>query len=398
MNGRNFRDNKMNYKLINVLLIEDNPADVVLIREMLKEAINPEFKLHSAYGLNEGLDYLEKTGTDILLLDLNLPDSNGLETFQRANDRAPQIPIVILSGLNDEYIAIEAVKGDAQDYLIKGKVDNSLLARSIVYAIERKSIEEELIQHRNHLEELVDERTKEFQMANKQLQNEIEERKKSEEEKELLLKEIYHRVKNNLMVISSLLNLQSRYIKDKKTLDVFRESQNRAKSMALIHERLYRSDDLKRINFGEYIRTLVIDLYRTYVSDSSFIKPNISVEDIMIDINTAVPLGLIVNELVSNSMKHAFPAIHVLESTDDSFENQEGMSGEISINFKSDDENFILSVMDNGIGFPEELDFKNTDSLGLRLVNSLTDQIHGNIQLKRNNGTEFRITFKETKY
>jgi len=227
------------------------------------------------------------------------------------------------------------------------------------------------------------------------ISRDITERKKTEEllkksldEKEMLLREIYHRVKNNLMVISSLLNLQSRYIKDKKTLDIFRESQNRAKSMALIHERLYNSNDLKRINFGEYIRTLAMDLFRTYISDSSHIKLNMDVEDIMLDINTAVPLGLIVNELVSNSMKHAFH--------NDSPENR--IEDEINIKFKSKDDDFILIVSDNGIGFPEGLNFKNTDTLGLRLVNSLTDQIHGKIQLKKDKGTEFTIIFRELDY
>jgi PAS domain S-box-containing protein len=204
--------------------------------------------------------------------------------------------------------------------------------------------------------------------------------KKSLKEKEMLLKEIHHRVKNNLMVISSLLNLQSKYIKDKSALNVFRESQNRAKSMALIHERLYRSTDLKRIDFGDYIRTLAIDLFHTYVPDPNRIKLNLNVENIMVDINTAVPLGLIVNELVTNSMKHAFPG---------------GESGEIKIQFYSEDENLVLKVSDDGVGFPEDLDFKNTSSLGLQLVNSLTNQISGEIKLNGTKGTEFKITFKE---
>ncbi len=127
------------------------------------------------------------------------------------------------------------------------------------------------------------------------------------EEKELLVKEIHHRVKNNLMVISSLLNLQSRYIKDKKALSMFRESQNRAKSMALIHERLYRSTDLKSIDFGDYIRTLAMDLYRTYVTEPERVKIDMNVENIMIDINTAIPLGLIINELLSNFHETRLP-------------------------------------------------------------------------------------------
>lgn len=215
----------------------------------------------------------------------------------------------------------------------------------------------------------------------------IRERKKSEEalkqsvkEKEMLIKEIHHRVKNNLMVISSLLNLQSKYIKDKESLSIFKESQSRAQSMALIHERLYRSDDMKKINFGEYIETLSNDLYHTYVLDPSRIKLNLDVEDAKIDINTSVPLGLIVNELVSNCMKHAFP---------------NGMGGEINISFKKIDDHFLLDVKDNGIGFPEDLDYENTDSLGLQLVRMLVGQIDGEIELKNENGTEFKITFKE---
>ena len=132
--------------------------------------------------------------------------------------------------------------------------------------------------------------------------------KKSLKEKETLLKEIHHRVKNNLTVISSLLNLQSRYIKDKDDLMMFMESQSRAKSMALIHQRLYDSSDLKSINFGDYIRTLATEMFHTYVHDPSTINLNLMVEDVMLDVNTAIPLGLILNELLTNSMKYAFPS------------------------------------------------------------------------------------------
>ena len=225
-----------------------------------------------------------------------------------------------------------------------------------------------------------------------------EQLKESLNEKDILLREIHHRVKNNLMVISSLLSLQSRYIKDKNALNIFKESQSRARSMALIHEKLYSSDDLKRINFGEYIQTLTADLFYTYVTDPGLIKLNMDVDDVMLDINTAVPLGLIVNELVSNSMKHAFPALYGSELADNVNIRQNKILNEINVNFKSECDDFILIVKDNGIGFPEKLNFRNTDSLGLRLVNSLTDQIHGSIDLKADNGTEFKITFKENEY
>ena len=203
---------------------------------------------------------------------------------------------------------------------------------------------------------------------------------KSLEENELLLKEIHHRVKNNLMIISSLLNLQSYYIKDKASQEVFKESQNRARSMALIHERLYQSTDLKMIDFGEYITSLANELFNTYEADINLIKLKINAENIFLDINTAIPLGLIVNELITNSLTHAFP---------------EGKMGKINVDFHILDNHYEFIVKDNGIGFPEDIDFKNTDSLGLQIINSLTNQIGGKITLNKNNGTDFKITFKE---
>lgn len=209
----------------------------------------------------------------------------------------------------------------------------------------------------------------------------LEKLEKTLEEREMLLKEIHHRVKNNLMIISSLLNIQSRYIKDKASKDIFKESQNRARSMAIIHERLYQTTNLKRIDFGDYIRQLSKELFHTYAGDFNLIELKINVEDVFLDINTAIPLGLIVNELITNSLKHAFPG---------------GMTGEINIDFHILDDCYELTVKDNGIGFPYDLDFRTTSSLGLQLINSLTSQINGEIELKRSHGTEFKIAFKNS--
>jgi PAS domain S-box-containing protein len=207
---------------------------------------------------------------------------------------------------------------------------------------------------------------------------------KTLEEKDTLMKEIYHRVKNNLMVISSLLSLQSNYIKDKNTKDIFKESQNRAKSMALIHEKLYRSEDLKGINFTEYLENLSNDLYHTYTVDKSLVKLILDVEDVNLDVETSIPLGLILNELLTNSLKHAFP---------------DGRKGEIIVELHKDDiGKFRMTVADNGVGFPESLDYKNTASLGMKLINSLTAQIEGNLIMDRNNGTEFTVVFENVDY
>jgi PAS domain S-box-containing protein len=199
-------------------------------------------------------------------------------------------------------------------------------------------------------------------------------------EKEVLLKEVHHRVKNNLQIISSLLNLQSKYIKDDQALEMFKESRNRIRSMTLIHEKLYRSKDLANIDVAEYIQNLSSNLFRSYSAGRISLKTQ--VDDILLGIDTAIPCGLIINELVSNSLKHAFP----------------DKQGEIVVNLHRDDGKLTLIVRDNGVGFPEHVDFRNTDSLGLQLVCTLTDQLDGEVELSRAGGTEFRITFGEIKY
>lgn len=217
----------------------------------------------------------------------------------------------------------------------------------------------------------------------------ITERKKMEEqikrslmEKEILLKEIHHRVKNNLQIISSMLNLQSEYVKDKQTLDLFTESRNRVKSMALIHEKLYQSKDLARINFADYVRTLTEDLFRSYRGSSAEIALKIDVEDVFLNIDKAVSCGLIINELIANSLKHAFPS---------------GRKGEIKISLHPDINGmFALTVSDNGTGLPENVDSRNVESLGLQLAGLLVEQLDGAIELDKSKGTSFRITFKET--
>ena len=210
-----------------------------------------------------------------------------------------------------------------------------------------------------------------------------EQLKKSLQEKEVLIREVHHRVKNNMQIISSLLNLQTRYVDDEETVYLLKESQNRVKSMAMIHEKLYQSSDLNHINIFDYINSLVKDLFYSYAIPKDLIKPVIEVEEINLNIETAVPCGLIISELISNSLKYAFP---------------KGRMGEIHVSLKLMGEKFCLTISDDGIGLPEDFDFDKTDSLGLKLVSSLTEQLDGELELDRNNGTKFNITFQELKY
>lgn len=223
------------------------------------------------------------------------------------------------------------------------------------------------------------------------ISRDITERKRSEEqirssllEKETLLREIHHRVKNNMQVISSLLRLQSKYIKDKDDIEIFKDSQNRISSMALVHEKLYQSGDFTKIDFNVYSKDLVKSIFLFYGAISSRIVPTIKVENVSLGIDSAIPCGLIINELVTNSLKHAFP---------------DGRKGDIKISMERTGENeFELVVSDNGTGIAQGIDFDNSNSLGLHLVKILAqNQLNGEIILNRDHGTEIKINFKGAK-
>jgi PAS domain S-box-containing protein len=207
--------------------------------------------------------------------------------------------------------------------------------------------------------------------------------RKSLEEKEVLLREIHHRVKNNMQIVSSLLALQTQNIEDNKYKDMFIDSQNRINSMAIIHEKLYRSENIAQINFKEYINDIVSNIFESYCMKSN-IKIEINAENIPIKIDYSVPCGLILNELVTNSLKYAFP---------------DGRQGKIQISVESKENNMIqLSISDDGIGIPKDMDIQNSKSLGLHLVTALAkNQLHGEIILNRDGGTKFQINFKGAK-
>jgi len=197
-------------------------------------------------------------------------------------------------------------------------------------------------------------------------------------EKEVLLKEVHHRVKNNLQIVSSMLNLQMEKLSDAKAIELFKESQNRVRSIALFHEKLYQSRDLGRVEIADYLKGLANGLFATYGVNPDDIVLAVDTEDIPLGVDAAISCGLIVNELVSNSLKHAFP---------------ERRKGQVEVTLRSAGTDVVLEVADNGAGFPANLDFRSPGTLGLKLVAIFAEQVGGTMDLTREHGTRFSLRF-----
>lgn len=404
---------------LRVLVVDDDQIDRMAF-ERYTESNNLAYDYTFAGSVKEAKEILEKREFDAVLLDYMLGDGTAFDLF----DKVGHAPFVIVTGTGDEEIAVNAMKQGAYDYLIKDNDGSYLktLTVTVDNAIKRKQAEDELRKYREHLEDLVKqrtvklnkeigerkkvekelldardklekrvaERTIELQNMNRELHKEINNREKIEKqikrslkEKEVLLKEIHHRVKNNLQIISSLLSLQSRQINDKKTFDLFQESQGRVRTMALIHEKLYQSPDLAKIDSAGYINSLARGLYRAYHVDLDKIGLTVKAEKIELSVDLAVPCGLIINELVSNALKYAFPE-----------PNKKKDHIHISLS-RAGSHGIKLCVKDNGIGMPSDIKIRNTESLGLQLVTLLAEeQLQGEVKIFRVNGTKFLITFE----
>jgi PAS domain S-box-containing protein len=232
-----------------------------------------------------------------------------------------------------------------------------------------KLAEEELRQLNATLEQRVHDRTAELELATDQIRTSLA-------EKEVMLREIHHRVKNNLQIIISLLNLQARRFKDQKVLDAIQESQNRLRAMSVVHERLYQSQNLSDIELNGYIRHLATYILSSYRTESQRVNLSISIPPVMVSLNTAIPLGLVMNELVGNSLKHAFP---------------EGREGMLSITGNEDAAGLTITISDNGIGMPGEFDIQQSETLGLKIVSTLVQQLNGTIERVEGPGTTWRI-------
>jgi two-component sensor histidine kinase/CheY-like chemotaxis protein len=337
---------------IRVLHLEDSPLDAELIREQLASA-GVACNIVLAADKEAFESALTRQAFDVILCDYNLPDYDGLSALWLAREKQPDTPVIVISGILGEEEAVECVKKGATDYVLKQRPQR--LVSSIRRALQ------EAKKHR------------ELKQAETDIRNSLE-------EKIVLLKEVHHRVKNNLQIVISLLNLQAVRTKNQEALDTLRQTGNRILSMALLHETLYRSKNLARVSFVSYTESICSHLFRSYGPQMARIKLEMSVKETSMEIDQAVSCGLIINELVSNALHHAFPG---------------NRSGRIMVGLEATPEKeMTLTVSDDGVGMPPELNFEKAETLGHQLVRLLAEKLHATLEMKRDRGTTFRIAFQ----
>lgn len=343
-------------------MVDDSAADRRLCRILLGETPAPPLELWEAGAAEEGLAICRRVSADCILLDYRLPDMTGLEFLRRLRltgpSDSPDIAVIMLTGLADEQVAVDAMKGGAQDYLVKDRLTAPGLISAIEKACEKTQLLHALKEERDRLA-------------------------RSLEEKEVLLNEVHHRVKNNLQVIASLLRLQSETRKDPAVIEALRESQNRVESMALIHEQLYENHDLRQVDLAKHASLLLSNLFHSYGVDHGRISGVVDMQPLPMGVDRAIPAGLILTELISNSIKHAFPS---------------GRAGSIRIEGGTLDGFITLLVRDDGVGIPDGAEPYREGSLGLEIVRILTRQLKGTFEFVRSGNTRgatFKIRFLE---
>jgi two-component sensor histidine kinase len=333
-----------------ILHLEDNDNDAELICEALsREGIVYDMtrvETRRAFlGAMEGGDW------DIILADYSLPSFDGISALRVAIEKCRDVPFIFVTGALGEERAVQTLRMGATDYILKHSLDR------LPQAVTRAKRESE--------------QAKAQKAADRKLQASLR-------EKELLLQEVHHRVKNNLAIICGLLNMQSFAVNDPRLTSVLQESQKRIQSMAMVHEMLYSSDCLNEIDFAQYVHLLSAEVANSYGADLARIRLVFDVEPLQLAIDRAIPCGLVLNELLSNAFKYAFPA---------------RSAGEIRVSLQRRETSIRLAVEDTGVGLREGPHPIHPKSLGLSIVNILTQQLGGTMDISSNHGAHFVLNF-----
>jgi two-component sensor histidine kinase len=347
-----------------ILLVDDDSRNLDVLDSILA---CPDYRLFRARTADEALLALIAEEFAVIVLDVRMPDVSGYELAQliKQRKRTQHIPILFLTAYyREDDDVLQGYGAGAVDYL--SKPVNPLILKSKV------AVFVDLFR-----------KTRALATMNRAMEVEIEERlkqlKASLHEKDILLKEVHHRVKNNLQVISSLIDLQAERLTDPAMRTLFRDTRDRVRSMALVHEKLYQSADLAHTELGAYIRNVMKELFLAHGEVSSKVTLQLKLEPVFLPVDMAIPCGLILNELATNSLKHAFVGRE---------------HGTIEIQLTSVNESVRLRFRDDGWGLPSGLNLDAADSLGLRLIRMLSKQLRGEVKTHSGEGTTFELHFQ----
>ncbi|MDH3972942.1 MAG: response regulator [Deltaproteobacteria bacterium] len=373
-----------------IIVVDDTPSDLHTLIDMLREE---GYHVRGAVNGELALQAVKQKLPDLILLDIRMPDCNGFEVCRvlKADERSRHVPVIfvtILEDLKDRLLGFEV---GAVDYIPKPIHQEEVVARVNAH-LTIHFLQKQLKKTNADLEQIVADRTKALTETNEALKSEIEERKKAEEEvtnalgeKNALLREVFHRTKNNMQVICGMLELQSQFIDDDILSNILKKTESRIMSMALVHDMLYKSKSLFLIELGQFIRELSINMQERYSSLNNNISFHFDLSEIPLNIDSAIPCGLVINELLANALMYAFPG---------------GRAGSVSVAVSREKDDMIkITIADNGIGMPQGFDLKHVDSYGLKIASSIVEkQLQGNIEIVRSAGTAYEITFKEKDY
>jgi len=345
------------------MIVDDNPANLKLLEDML---LQQGYEVNSFRSGSMALAAALRHRPDLILLDVDMPEMNGYELCERLKSTAAlaEVPVIFLSALSDTQDKIKAFRSGAADYVSKPFHFEEVHARVETH-LKLHGLQRALMLQNEHLEEMVAARTSELAKANKGLTVSLRER-------ELLVQEVHHRVHNNLQIICSLLEMQSPAVSEPPLASVILETQNRILSMATIHQTLYDSGNLSEVEFAEYIHRLASDVSNSYGLGPARIQLAFELEPVRLEIDRAIPCGLILNEWLSNAFKHAFP---------------DDRKGEVRISLQQRGRLILLAVHDNGVGLPKGHVPGDPKSLGLSLVNVLSEQLEGTVEITSKQGS-----------
>jgi two-component sensor histidine kinase len=353
---------------LRLLQVEDSASDAALTEGALTKA---GYAVHSERVVNASQMRvaLAKQSWDLIVADYSLPQFDAKSALSLLHESGHDIPFIVVSGALGEELAVSMMKAGAQDFLLKRN-----LAR-LAPAVEREIGDVRARRGRDVAERALNESEERFTAQGATLERQTT----LLHQRETMLREIHHRVKNNMQVMSSLLSLQSRVASNPEISRMLEENQNRIQSMALLHEILYQSDDLAVVDFSKYLRRMVDHLFRSYGVDNRQIRLHTALDAVGLELDDALPSGLLISEVISNSLKHGFP---------------EGRKGEVRIILRRESPTRVsLVVSDNGVGLPEHLDWTKSRSLGLRLVRVLAQQLRANLDIRSQGGTEVTLVF-----